>query len=253
MSVSSERGGVIHIIDGSFDGLLTSVFLAFEHGRFPERVYENGVCQSSFVDIPVEIVTDSAKARSVLSGITRKLGKDVYEQVYMAYLSYDSERFSVISRFLTYAFKTGGDIMGHMAEKTVMDLFALCRNYRRETEKLLGFLRFSVMENGVQYAAIAPQNNQIPILMPHFCDRFPDIPFVIHDTVRQIAGVYDTRVWYMADADKLSPPGFADDELLYRELWKKFYDAIAIESRKNPKLQRQNLPLRYRRNMTEYQ
>ena len=38
----------------------------------------------------------------------------------------------------------------------------------------------------------------------------------------------------------------------YRDLWKTFYQAIAIEERKNPKLQRNMMPLRYREYMTEF-
>ena len=37
----------------------------------------------------------------------------------------------------------------------------------------------------------------------------------------------------------------------YRELWKIFFDTIGIDARKNPKCQRTQLPMWFRKNMTE--
>jgi probable DNA metabolism protein len=38
----------------------------------------------------------------------------------------------------------------------------------------------------------------------------------------------------------------------YQDLWKIFFENIAIKERINPKLQRNNLPLRFRKDMTEF-
>ena len=45
---------------------------------------------------------------------------------------------------------------------------------------------------------------------------------------------------------------YAEAEAAYQELFKRFCDSIAIESRINPKLQMNMLPLRFRPNMTEF-
>ena len=243
----------IHIIDGSFEGLLTSVFESHANKAFPSGVYAGDSIQQSVLDAPVDIVTDQAKAERVKNGIVRKLGTGVYENVWTAYLSCDPARFTKISNFLKMAFAAGREVMDRLAEPEVLDIMALCRNVGRESNKLTGFIRFSVMENGVQYAEITPEHNQIPMLMQHFADRLGDIPFVIYDTGRKIAGVYDTREWYVTDAEGLSLPGLAEDEELVRSLWRAFYKTIAIESRVNPKLQRNLMPKRYWRNMTEHQ
>ena len=36
------------------------------------------------------------------------------------------------------------------------------------------------------------------------------------------------------------------------ELWRVFFDSIAIKERENKKLQMENLPIEYRKNMTEF-
>lgn len=243
---------VIHIFDGSFEGLLTSVFDAHARRRFPDGVYTTEEYQESFCEIPELVETDYAKANRVLAGIEKKLGAFAYGYVWTAYLSCDPERYSKISRYLRLCFASGRDMSDRLAEPAALDMLAINRNVGRETNKLLGFLRFSVMENGVQFAQITPVHNQIPLLMQHFADRLQDIPFVIYDTGRRIAGIYDAKQWYIADARGFAPPRPAPDEEDVKALWKIFYNSIAIESRRNPKLQSSLMPKRYWRNMTEH-
>ena len=42
-------------------------------------------------------------------------------------------------------------------------------------------------------------------------------------------------------------------EAQYRRLWKRFYDTIEIEARRNPKLRMSKMPKRYWDTMTEFQ
>jgi probable DNA metabolism protein len=239
-----NEDSIVHIIDGSFEGLLTSIFEAYAGKRFPSGIYAKEAYQQSLYDTPVEITTDAAKAGRVQKGIIGKLGQGVYETVWTAYLSCDPDRYHKIARFLALCFKDGKNASDKLTEPAAFDMLAICRNVGRETNKLTGFIRFSVMENNVQYAEITPEHNQIPILMQHFADRLQTIPFVIYDTGRRIAGIYDANEWYVADARELSLPGLAEDEELVRALWRTFYKSIAIDARRNPKLHRNFMPKR---------
>jgi len=249
---NSGAVGVAHIIDGSFEGLLTSVFAAHAEKRFPSGVYVREEYQQSLYESPVFIETDMLKADRVRNGIVNKLGTGIYESIWTAYLSCDIDRYTKISRYLKLAFVVGRDVADRLAEQEVLDMLMICRNVGRETNKLVGFLRFSVMENNVQFAEITPEHNQIPLLMQHFADRLGEIPFVIYDSRRRIAGIYDAKEWYITDATGLTLPELAPDEELIRSLWREFYRAIAIEARVNPKLRRNLMPKRYWRNMTEH-
>jgi len=250
--VNAEFAKVIHIIDGSFEGLLTSVFVSHAERRFPDGIYTADEYQQSLCDALLEIRTDPAKAGRVRAGVEKKLGGEIYENIWTAYNSSDPERYSKISRYLALAFAVGRGVTERLADPAVLDLFAICRNVGRETNKLVGFIRFSVMENNVQFAEIAPEHNQLPLIMQHFADRLREIPFVIYDTGRRIAGIWDGREWYIAEARGLSPPKPSADEEQIRALWKKFYKTIAIETRINPRLQMNHMPKKYWRNMTEH-
>jgi probable DNA metabolism protein len=242
----------IHIIDGSFEALMTSVFVSHAEKRFPDGIFAKDEYQQSFCETAIESAADAAKSERVIAGVTNKLGGTIYDNVWTVYYSNDPGRYTKISRYLAMAFAEGPDITERLTDRTVMDVFEICRNVGRETNKLAGFIRFSVMENGVQFAQISPEHNQIPLLMQHFADRLQEVPFVIYDSGRKIAGIYDAKEWYVADARGLSPPKPTPDEEMIQSLWRTFYKSIAIESRINPKLQRNLMPKRYWRNMTEH-
>jgi probable DNA metabolism protein len=45
----------------------------------------------------------------------------------------------------------------------------------------------------------------------------------------------------------------AEDEKLFQEMWKTYFKSIAIKERINPKLHKQNMPVRYWKHLTEKQ
>jgi probable DNA metabolism protein len=92
----------------------------------------------------------------------------------------------------------------------------------------------------------------VPLIMPHFAERFNVQPFVLFDDVHGIAGVYDMKSWYLVETERLNVPKPSDREWDYRCMWKGFYEAIAIKERVNPKCRRSHMPLRFWPNMTEF-
>ena len=128
-------------------------------------------------------------------------------------------------------------------------LFTLSRTTANEAHHLLGFLRFSELENGVLFSTIHPKNNALPILAEHFTDRLPQENFMIYDENRQLAAVHAAGKNFMLvdasgiDQDLLKRT--SEKESAYRKLWLAFFDQIAIQARINPKLQAQNIPKRF--------
>ncbi|MDR1439415.1 MAG: TIGR03915 family putative DNA repair protein, partial [Clostridiales bacterium] len=200
---------IAHIIDGSFEGLLTSIFEAYSQKRFPSRVCAGCDCQLDFSREQIHIRTDRAKADRVKSGILRRIGAEAYDQAWTAFLSNDEARCVKIMRYIALGFKAGRALPGMLADPAVLAVMELARPVARECNKLLGFVRFSLMENGVQFAEIAPEHNQLPLLTPHFADRFPEIPFALYDSRRKLAGLHSAREWRIVAAEGLALPGYA--------------------------------------------
>ena len=120
---------------------------------------------------------------------------------------------------------------------------------------MLGFLRFSELENGILFSRIHPKNNILSVLAEHFTDRLPTENFIIYDETRKTAALHKSGSGYIlaevphADEDFMNR--FSQQEQAFRQLWLEFVHAIAIEARYNPKLQSQNIPKRFWKDVTE--
>jgi len=114
------------------------------------------------------------------------------------------------------------------------------------------FLRFSDY-NGALVAIIEPKNFVLPMIVDHYCDRFPSEQFLIYDESHKYALVYQNFEARIFPLEHLEVPEACEREEKYRVLWKQFYNTIAIESRINPKLRMGNMPKRYWKHLTEFQ
>lgn len=95
----------------------------------------------------------------------------------------------------------------------------------------------------------------ISVLAEHFTDRLPQEHFMIYDATHQIAAIHKAGSGYfLTDASNLNPDvitRLSPAEKEYQKLWCGFFDSIAIEARKNPKLQSQNIPKRFWKDTVE--
>lgn len=251
MSYSSylDDSEVFYIYDGSFDGLLTVIYTAVYARIIPCGIATQKNLQLSFKTRYVEIETNKTRANQVYEAIFKKIGSFGLRRLYYVFLSDDVEKDLIIYKYMMLGFKNGNITNSALSDNTVAKAYQLAQNVSRETEKFRQFTRFSVMDWGVQYAKIAPQNNVLPILTPFFVKRLKIIPFVLHDVTHNLCAVYDTKNWHVTSAEGLTPPQPSDNEIQVRKQWKVFFDAISIKERANSKLQKQNMPSRYFKNV----
>jgi len=110
--------------------------------------------------------------------------------------------------------------------------------------------------NGVLFSAIKPSNNVLTALAPHFADRLPIENWVIYDEVRELFAVHEAdKQWAIVVGEHINKEminNLSAHEREFQRLWKGFCNSISIHERENKKLQRQNLPLRFRDNMVEF-
>lgn len=243
-------GDVIFQYDDSFDGFLTAVFESYTRKPIPAGIV--GQQHQKRLDAQyVTIETDDRKAGRVIDGINRTMRGDAYERIWTGFLSCNPDKADIIYRYIRFGMHVGYRVHLHLTDQRVMEMDKLVKLVGRESGLQIEFVRFSRMEGGVFYGRIEPDNDVLPLMMPFFADRFNAQPFIIHDTRRQTAGVYDTREWYIRSAEGLTMPDFSEDEMQYRALWKRFYNTIAIKERINPNLRRQHMPKKFWKNITE--
>ena len=94
----------------------------------------------------------------------------------------------------------------------------------------------------------------LELLAPHFSDRFPNENWMIYDKKRQKVLAHEQggecTVYIQAVLNTQETDPVQSDE--YENLWKAFCSHITIPERKNPGLQRQFVPLKFRSNLPEF-
>ena len=269
-----------YIYDGTVEGLLSAIFAAYAHREEPTDLAPEGAFQARLGQRAVRVETNPSQAERVHDGIVRLCGKDAFDMVKCAALSDEAQAGMAAYRFVRHAMGTkshpgaGKHALSDITHPAVEPLVRIARAVGNERHYMMQFLRFTQVEGGVWVARCAPKASVVPLLMDWFSARFNTQPFVIYDEAHRLAGVYEglqtesrsieaasdrvkggaknrRSTWYLVRTDILDTPPPTSDEVLMSRAWNRFYDTIAVESRYNPELRRQNMPKRLWKHITE--
>lgn len=240
-----------YIYDGSFEGFLCCVYAHYYDGkatgiRKSDREYQ----QMLFAD-QVFVHTDENKARRVYRAIEEKISIYDLRRIYRIFLCDTDSMEMTLLNYIRFGFIKGRKVSNFHGYPAVRNAELLEKRVMREQDKLRGLLRFSVLEGNILYAKVEPDNNVLELLAPHFSDRFKNEAFIIHDLKRKRAVISRDGKWYISDFSTQDIPKISADEEKYRNLWRKYFDTIAIKERTNPRCQRLYMPSRYWKHLTE--
>jgi probable DNA metabolism protein len=252
----------VYLCDNSIDGIFTAIYQAWASRYGHANIKIEAKCEDSKysnIELFAEYImvnTDPSLSEKVSNSIKKKISREAFEMVCRVALSDFEGKADLIYRFLILGFASGNSIMEHISQVVVNQMLRINKNVSNEVHHLLGFIRFSEQENGLLISVIHPKNNVLTLVTPHFADRLPNEKFMIYDDNRKVAAFHiPGNSWVIAQVPELNQkileeiPEYEDE---YRALWKTFFDHIAIKERINPKLQRNNLPLRFRGDITEF-
>ncbi len=243
---------VLYVFDGSFFGFLTVIFECFQNKTFDCGIIEDDNVQESFYFQNVNVLTDEKKAGRVIAGIKSKISEKAFENIYFAFLSFEKGRFVDILKYLELGFRVGKRIDDYKVYDFVVNVLRECRASEHEAHMLSGFVRFSETKEKVLYSEISPDNDVIEILANHFSDRLPDEKWIIYDIKRKKCAAFkDGRILILNDVENLNI-SVSSDDAFWQNLWKDFFETIAVENRKSAKRQTQMLPKKFRKNMIEF-
>ncbi len=244
-----DQSDVIYHYDGSFDGLLCCVFECYEKKEMPVDIVLPDFAPPRLFS-GRRIPTDSEKARRVWASIPKKMGPSALNFIRYAFLTCLVQKELYILQFMMLGYRHGPSVMNMLTDNVVNSLNKAVGHLDRESHLLKGFLRFSVF-NDVLVGEIAPKNFVLPLLARHFCERYPEERFLIHDKTHGMGLIYQPYRSAVVPIDSLEMPEADETEQAFRELWRVFYDTIAIQSRHNPQCRRSHMPMRYWKYMTE--
>jgi len=227
------------------------VYESYYQKELPSVIFTHNEKQATLFPVK-EIKTDILSAEKVEKSIIKSISQEAFKLVRLCYFSNTKNREIIILNFLRMGYKIGPTVTSKLADDTVHSITKTAKNVSRESGYYLEFLRFSDY-NGALVAIIEPKNFILPMIINHYCDRFPSEQFLIYDETHNYAIIHQNGKGIIIPLENLELPKACDKEKKYRELWKMFYNTIAIEGRINPKRQMNNMPKRYWKHLTEFQ
>lgn len=245
-----DRSNIIYRYDGTFDGLLCCVFESYEKKEIPVNILQPEELQETLFPIK-EILTEPQKSQRVLASIPKKMGYAALGFIQRAFITCEPQKERYILLFLRLGFRHGPSVMNMLTDDVVNVLVKAVKHLNNETHLLTGFIRFSIFNNAL-VAEIEPKNFVLPLLMKHFCERYPEERFLIYDKTHGMALIYQPYQAEIVPIEALQLPEPDESERKYRALWRLFYDTIEVEGRHNPKCRMGHMPKRYWKYLTEF-
>lgn len=259
----------IFLCEDSIDGIFTGVYDAWA-SRLGYKNISLTTCPPdnyTLFDEYITVQTDYEKSGKVARTLQNHLGEETYSELCQAIYAQEEpsgkkkamDKADAVYKTIVLALslKDGSKVLHYLGEPYINRVFQLSLSMGNEAHHLLGFLRFKELENGILFARIHPKNDVLPFLGEHFSDRLPQEDFMIYDIPRKKALLHPKgRTFFITDThdvDEKILERFSEKEQEYQRLWRRFVDCIAIEGRINPKLRNQNLPLRFRQDIVEFE
>ncbi len=243
---------VDYLYDGTFEGLLTCIY----HHYYTEKasgIFRKEEYQSTMLGGYQEVETEEEKTITVYEAIEKKISSEDLKRVYKVFMSSVENKETKILNYVRLGFVKGSCVSMLHGDPIVYEVQQAERKVNGEVHRLKGLIRFSELGNKVLYSPIEPDHDLIEFLADHFCDRFKNEPFIIHDVKRSKALIAYQGSWYISrfTKDELSP--LSKEEKEYRRLWKSYFENMAIRERINPRCQKNLMPVRYWKHLTEFQ
>ncbi len=249
---SGARGEILY--RGGFPGFLCAVDESLRRGPEggllpPIRAWEGGV---GLFDESQVLDTDPARAREFWDRL-RRVSAPAAKTCFAAYCSDRKKREGAIARVVARILAEGPEALEDLGDRDIAEILAASRRSLCEAHKFCGLVRFRELKDSSWYAEIRPDCDILPFIGDHFSERFRIMRFVIHDRGRSSAILHEPgKPWRLVRGFGLReegnreiplPVSVREEEIL--EGWLGYFRSVALEPRRNLRLQASHMPKKY--------
>jgi len=176
----------------TFAGLLSAVAACLRSGQEPEMLMPDldQLTLLPMTDIATEPGILQLFRRHLVAVLGAEAGVGVFEQAQAAFLSDDEGIGLPIHRYLAAALRMRRDPSGNLLDRDIARVVTTARKVQSQAHAYLGLLRFRQASPELYLADFSPDFHLLPLILPHFCERLPDQPFVIRDLKRDLAALH---------------------------------------------------------------
>jgi probable DNA metabolism protein len=250
------------IYDSTFEGFLTTIFEIYDRKIEPINIICKRERQIHLFSLFLEIVTDVKQSDRVWNGIKKWVAREGMLMIYHAFLSQENQIELKLYHLIKEILDTKQDATYNMSNMNTFDVLQAKRRVTKEAQRMLMFVRFQRTADDVYFSVIDPMYDVLPLIIDHFKARFSDQLWLIFDTKREYGIYYNlketSRVTFSEanfnlKTGEIKESMVSEDQEHYGDLWKVFFKATTIKERKNHRLQKQLMPVRYWKFLTEMQ
>lgn len=180
------------IYDGSFNGFLTAVYVAFENnievmGFQRDQPEQKGLFMDNLI-----ITTQKNKAKRIWESIEKK-SHTAIRNIYFAFLS---EADGVDFMLYQYIKKLYGKLVDPVMDQMALieaKILKLVIQVDREKSYIESSLDFQTTYNSVRIAELDPVFNILPLISRHFRVRYSKHPWILFDRKRKYGIHYNSH------------------------------------------------------------
>lgn len=237
----------VYLFDGTLSGFQSVLPVLWNISKTGDRLqsidsYIPGIFEEA---VPLDPSVDHYQP-----ALSDEAYNEAVKRLLYAFSDSRTNAFEQTPSFLFYVRNNGLSALTHFAEPCVNIVTKAARRTAGEAHKLKGLLRFRKI-GSIFYGPYFSRSFVLPMLSEHFRKRLPGQQWILHDTERSTGIFYNGHVPVQAFFDETQileltalyeKNGLEDP---FEALWKSYFDNIAIEYRKNPKLQQSFMPKQY--------
>lgn len=242
-----------------WDAMLTCIYVAMISKLGHQNIrleLEEDASQPELFNDYVHVDADTDMANKLTDAILSRISPYVYHELSYTAMAYEADVLDNIYRVLLLGFKFGPDVLEMVQYRDVMRNREIRIRLGNEACRFKEITRFHDVGNNLLVAHIEPKSRIVMKVAADFTDRMPSENWVIVDDTHNEAVIHPKNEPYYLrklgteESGRLAGTDDKNDE--YTNLWKLFFNKIAIEQRINSKLQMNHLPLWAREHVVEF-
>ena len=242
----------------NWKAMLSCIYKAFESklGHKNVRLCFEPIEQYTLFDEYIHVEPDSELAEKMMDLICFRISPEVYYTLAYCAAWHEKDVLNVIYRTVLLGFNFGPNVLEMVQYEDIMRLKEIRIALGSEVNHFIEFTRFHELPHGIYVAHIEPRSCVLQSLGHHFADRMPSEHWMIVDDTHKEAIVQpkDEEWYYRAlnddEFERLKHTEEYNDE--FTDMWKVFFDTIAIKQRINPTCQRNLMPKWTRKHAVEF-
>ena len=249
---------IYYTCNPGWENMLTCIYDAWsgKKGHKNIKLLLEPIEQYTLFDEYIHIDGDSIKAGKLMDAIINKLSYYFNQELMYASMAYEEDTLNTIFHCLILGFAYGNKVLNMVQYQDVMRFRQIRTRVGREVNRFQEVIRFHKIDNNVYVAHFEPKSR---IVVPQgyiFQDRMPSENWIIVDDVHKEAVIHPKdQNFYVQTLNseeyaRLLQTEETHDEFEY--MWKKYFDKIAIEQRKNQRCQNNLFPKWSRKHAVEF-